>query len=224
MLPCPALAAPASSKQGWLPRYGPSSWRTPDEEGSAASLSVKYISSAVARRYASALLDLSLEKGNPLEIHRGLLEIRHLVQENRQLEGVLTNPAVGTTRKKKILVALSGRMELPELCRRLLQLLAERERIQLLPAIERAFKALWDGRRGVVSAEAVSAVALDAGQREALTAALAKMAGTEVDLQVAVDPTVLGGVVVKMGGRRYDGTVRGRLKAMRSALISPVAG
>ena len=88
----------------------------------------------------------------------------------------------------------------------------------LLPAIRSSFHAQWNTRRGVVGAEAISAVALDPAQRKALEEALSKAAEREVELKASTDPSVLGGILVKMGGRSYDGTVRSHLTAVREAL------
>jgi F-type H+-transporting ATPase subunit delta len=94
----------------------------------------------------------------------------------------------------------------------------EHRRIGLLPQIEDAFGELWNARRGVVSAEAVGAVPLGEAETRALGRALEKASGHEVELRSRVDPDVLGGILVRMGGRTYDGTVRSQLKALRESL------
>jgi F-type H+-transporting ATPase subunit delta len=106
----------------------------------------------------------------------------------------------------------------PELVRRLFGLLVDRERMGLLGAITRAYAEAWNASRGVVAAQAVSAVALDAGQHGELRAALEKATGRGVELQASVDPGVLGGLKVTLAGRTIDGTVRARLLALKRSL------
>src|SRR5262249_17439573 len=121
--------------------------------------------------------------------------------------------------KKKVLAALARHTKLQPVVRRLLDLLADRDGLALVPAIAEAFAEVWNERRGVTSAEAVSAVALLRAQQEALTAALARAAGHDVELRTRIDPKILGGLVVHMGGKTYDGSVRGRLAALRESLL-----
>lgn len=173
-----------------------------------------------ARRYARALLDVALERGGatPATVRRELQEALSALRSHNDLQGVLAHPAVNAERKKRIVSALwAGRTE-SDLVVRLLTLLVERNRTALLPEIERIFAELWNAHRGVVAAEAVTAEPLDAEGRRSLADALGRATGSEVELTTRVEPRILGGVLVKMGGRIYDGTVRGRLRALREHL------
>jgi F-type H+-transporting ATPase subunit delta len=107
----------------------------------------------------------------------------------------------------------------PELLRRLITLLAQRERLLLLPELERVFSQLWNAHRGVVDAEALTVQALSDSQRRALAEALRKLSGREVELTATSAPEILGGLVVRMGGKVYDGSVRGKLRALRERLV-----
>src|SRR6185436_13465938 len=106
-----------------------------------------------------------------------------------------------------------------ELVRRLVMLLAQRERLGVLGEVERAYAQLWNAHRGVVDAEALTVAPLGDAEQRALTAALAKLAGREVELTATVAPEILGGLVVKMDGKVYDGSVRGKLRALRERLV-----
>jgi F-type H+-transporting ATPase subunit delta len=101
---------------------------------------------------------------------------------------------------------------------RLIHLLVERDRVRILPAIAEEFALAWNEGRGVVAAAAVSAIDLDATQKLALAQALEKAAGKTVELTTSVDPTVLGGLRVTLGGRTLDGTVVTQLRALRRRL------
>jgi F-type H+-transporting ATPase subunit delta len=183
---------------------------------------VKAGSSTLARRYARALLDVSLAQpkiGAPEKVRGDLETLADVLEGHRDLAGIFQNPAVGTDAKKRIAAGLAARVQAAPVVQRLLDLLAQRDRLVLLPQVAAAFVEAWNAHRGVTAAEAVSAVELPPPQAEALAAALAKVAGSEVELRSQVDPQVLGGLVVRMAGKTYDGSVRGRLAALRETLL-----
>jgi F-type H+-transporting ATPase subunit delta len=177
----------------------------------------------LARRYAHALLDVAsagtkAEGISPESLRRELQGAVALLAGSPDLTAVLSHPGVGAEGRKKVAAAVWGRAKASPLFRRLLDMLVERRRIGLLPLIEAAFGELWNARRGVVSAEAVGAVPLAEAETRALARALEKASGHEVELRSRVDADVLGGILVRMGGRTYDGTVRSQLKALRESL------
>jgi F-type H+-transporting ATPase subunit delta len=183
---------------------------------------VKAGSRPLARRYAHALLDVSLAQpkdGVPETVREDLETLAGVLQQHRELGGIFQNPAVGAEAKKKIATGLAAKTKATTIVRRLLDLLAVRDRLYLLPQIAEAFAEVWNAHRRVTAAEAVSAVELPPAQTAALAAALGKVAGGEVELRSQVDPRVLGGLIVRMGGKTYDGSVRGRLSALRETLL-----
>lgn len=171
-----------------------------------------------ARRYARALLDVALERGEDAAVAQGLREAATTLEGHPELLKVLSHPAVSSERKRA-LVAAVWKKGGSEPLQRLLELLATRERLELLPEISRAYTVLWNAHRGVVTAEVVSAVALDAGQSQRLAAALGRLTGRTVELVPQLDPSLLGGLLVRMEGRIYDASVRGRLRALRRHLM-----
>jgi F-type H+-transporting ATPase subunit delta len=175
----------------------------------------------VARRYARALLDVVTAgaKGaaeGPAAVRAALESSRALLVGNAELMRALTHPGVPVPARKKVVAAVWA--QAPEAVKRLLHLLVERDRVHLLPAITEAFAQAWNDARGVVAAEAVSAVELDASQKRALAEALEKAAGKAVELNTRVDPSVVGGLRVLVGGRTLDGTVAAQLQALRRRL------
>lgn len=169
-----------------------------------------------ARRYAKALLDVALAQGDAAPLLAELRQADRLVGGNRELRAALLHPGLGGERRQRLLAAVFG--EASAVLRRLMALLADRNRVALLPHIAEAFAEAWNEHRGVVSARAVSAIALEKDQEQRLAAALREATGREVELTTAVDPAVLGGLVVSFGGRTYDGSVRGRLEGLRRTL------
>jgi F-type H+-transporting ATPase subunit delta len=175
-------------------------------------------SQGAARRYARALLEVAEERGGADSMRDALRGAVDVLARNPDLQAALTHPAVAAERKQAIGREVFGGQGADDTLVRLMDLLIARGRIELLPDIEEAFTAAWNAKRGVLRAEAVTADALTPPQQERLSEALATASGRRVELTTAVDPGVLGGVRVTMGGRIYDGTVRGRLESMRRHL------
>jgi F-type H+-transporting ATPase subunit delta len=171
-----------------------------------------------ARRYARALLDVALEKEEAEALRAELEAMVAVIAAHPDLAALLANPVVSAERKKKLVSAVASRAKASDLLTRLLTLMGERDRLDLLPMVAAAYAKLWNAHRGVVAAEAVSATALDEAQTRAVARALGAATGREVDLRSRVDPRLLGGMLVKMEGRTYDGSVRARLLALRRTL------
>jgi F-type H+-transporting ATPase subunit delta len=162
---------------------------------------------------------VALQRGEDAAVAQGLREAVALLGGHPELSNVLTHPAVSAERKRAVVDAVWKKAE-SALLQRLLQLLAASERLELLPEVARAYIELWNAHRGVVTAEVITAVALDAEQEKRLAEALGRAAGgRSVELQAELDPSLLGGVLVKMEGRVYDASVRGRIRALRQHLL-----
>jgi F-type H+-transporting ATPase subunit delta len=183
---------------------------------------VKPALAGAARRYARALLDVALEKGDPARLREELGTVAGLLREHKAL--ALGHPALGAERRRALVRAILQGSGASELLGRLMDLLAERGRFGLLPAIAVAYEEAWNAQRGVVAAEAVTAQPLDAEARDRLAAALRAVSGRDVELTTRVDPATLGGVLVQMGGRTYDGTVRRQLARLRERLVVGAGG
>ena len=171
---------------------------------------------AAARRIARALLDVAEKKDAEEVAHAGLRQAVAALRDLPELHSALSNPALSVERRQRIVAAVFA--SAPELVRGFLELLVARELTGLLPQVERSYTAQWNARRGVVTAEAVTAVPLDEALVRALERAIHKTTGLTADLSEKTDPAVLGGVLLKMAGHTYDGTVRGRLQALRRTL------
>lgn len=175
-------------------------------------------SAGPSRRYARALLDVALEKGQAEPLRGELAEMAAAIDAHDALKALLANPAVSAERKRKLVGAVAEKARASELLARLLSLMGERDRLGLLGMVSAAYAKMWNAHRGVVAAEAVSATPLDEAQTRAVAKALGAATGREVDLQTRVDPRLVGGMLVKMEGRTYDGSVRARLIALRRTL------
>ncbi len=173
---------------------------------------------AVAQRYARALLEAA--GPDALKVRDELRAFVPLVEGHGELRRVLLDPALGTEPRRRVLAALAERAGASPVLLRLLDLVAVRDRVGLLPELCGAYAELANQAHGVVSAEVVSAVPLAEPQRQGLAGAL----GGRVELRCREDPALVGGLVVRVDGTTYDGSVRARLAALRRRLASPSPG
>jgi F-type H+-transporting ATPase subunit delta len=168
------------------------------------------------------LLDTATEKGVTEGLEPALRRAGAGVRAGGDLQRALTHPALPTDKKKKIAAGV-WKSDATPLLLRLLALLIERDRMTLLPAVHEAYVELWNAQRGIVSAQVLSATPLDAPQQQALAQAAKKLAGHDVELTASVDPALLGGVVLRMNGRTYDGSIRAQLRALKMRLAPDAA-
>jgi F-type H+-transporting ATPase subunit delta len=169
------------------------------------------------RRYADAAFEIAL-RDNTVELWRRDLDQAALTLEERGLEAVLANPALALDQRLDAAGQVFGRLSRP--VTNLVLLLVRRGRIEQLPRVAAEFRRLDDRRNGLTHATATSAAPLGADEIRAITARLEAMTGDRIALETAVDPDLLGGVVVRVGDRLIDGSVRGRLERLRNQLAS----
>ena len=180
---------------------------------------------ALARRYARALFDAAAHQApeTPLALRDELRAFALLLSGHAELRHALLHPGLGAEPRRRVLAALADRAGASVLLRRLVELLATRDRLALLPDVAEAYADIANAASGVVSAEAVSAVALPEAQARALAAAVGGPAGP-AELRRRVDPELIGGLLVRVGGKTYDGTVRTHLATLRRRLAATSPG
>jgi F-type H+-transporting ATPase subunit delta len=169
-----------------------------------------------ARRVARAVLDVAEKQGDPAAVRDGLRQAAEVVHDHPELRAALSHPGLAAERRRKMVAAVFAFA--PELVRRVLDLLVAERGLALLGAIEESYSAQWNARRGAIAARVITAAPLDPALVRALGERIHEATGLEAELSEKTDPAVLGGVLLEMGGRTYDGTVRGRLHALRRAL------
>jgi F-type H+-transporting ATPase subunit delta len=178
---------------------------------------------AAARRYARALLDIAQGKPDAAKLKDELRDAARLVASNAELARALNHPGLGLERRQRLLRAVfAGHGS--DLMQRLLMLLAEKDRLALLPEVAVAYARAWNEQHGVLLAQAVSAQALDEREQSQLKAALESATGRTVEVEAHVDAALVGGLVVTLGGRTYDGSVRAQLGMLRERLVGGVSG
>jgi len=172
-----------------------------------------------ATRYARALLDVAVEENADLDqVERELASIVDLFAQYKMLSQVLLNPVVPVPRKRAAMDALTARGRLLPMVAKLLGLLAERDRLVLLPELLAAYRDRLLDHRNVVRAEVTTTAPLRDDQVKTIEANLARASGRTVLLSAKVDPSIIGGVVTRIGSTIYDGSVTRQLQRMKEKL------
>jgi F-type H+-transporting ATPase subunit delta len=176
-------------------------------------------SRAAGTRYARALFDVARKEGNVDQAGRDLAAFAQLVAGHDLLARVLSNPAIPAARKRAVIEQLLARAaSLAPAVGRLLTLLADRDRLVLLPDIAAAYQDRLMEHAKVVRAEVVTAVGLPGDRVAALQQGLAQATGRQVQLETRVDPSIIGGAITRIGSTVYDGSVTRQLERMKEAL------
>ncbi|MFN7924096.1 MAG: ATP synthase F1 subunit delta [Bryobacteraceae bacterium] len=176
---------------------------------------------AIANRYARALADIVLTPSAGLEPAVALSQVRDFagaMKDSAELRNVLLSPAVSTPRKHSVVAKLGDSIGLHKLVRNFLWVVIDHRRIGSIDEIAGALETELDARLGRVRAQVKSAFELAQSDRDALAAELGRKTGKQVRCEFEVDPTLVGGVLVRIGSTIWDGSVRGQLDALRGRL------
>jgi len=178
------------------------------------------ISGSLSRRYARALLELGVDKGNHEKLATEVEELAAAFDGSRDLQEALTNPVFPRVQRRGVLEAILVRIGASPETRNFSLLLLERERLPVLPGIARELRLMVDDKVGRVRATVSSARPLPAEHYAQIQGALEKATGRTVVVQREVDPRLLGGVVAKLGDTVYDGSVRTQLEQLREQILN----
>ena len=177
---------------------------------------------AAANRYARALFDVVLKEGNDAAVEKVQGELQQFADlfANDQLAQVLGNPAIPVSKKKALataLVARAGQISGP--LAKLIVILAEKDRLTLLPGMARAYAERVMDRLKIIRGEVTTASPFSPEKLRVLEQGLARATGRKVVLESRVDPTIVGGAVARVGSTVYDGSVTTQLQKMKQSLI-----
>ncbi|NVB83533.1 MAG: ATP synthase F1 subunit delta [Kofleriaceae bacterium] len=172
----------------------------------------------LSRRYAKAIFDIGSQHGNLDKLGAELRTIAQAMKQSPELAATLSSPAIRRSDRRKVIDAILQRINAQPLTKNTIYLLLDGERLGYLPVISREVDAMIEEKAGRVSAEVVSAKALDPAQLSQITAALEKLSGKKVSISRREDPDLLGGIVAKVGDTVYDGSLRTQLRTLRDEL------
>ncbi len=184
------------------------------------------IGSAVAKRYATALFELAHEQKAVDKIGKDLSDLGATWRENEELRRTFENPQFAVEDKRNLIGALAQKSGAHPLLKNMLMMLSDRRRLTHLPEIADTYTRIAERRSGRIRAEIVTASKLPEAYYEQLTKALKHATGKDVVLVRREDPSLIGGVVTTVGGKVFDGSLKNRLRELRSQLLTstdPVA-
>jgi F-type H+-transporting ATPase subunit delta len=170
-----------------------------------------------ATRYAKALLDVAGDDAVTME--RDLTAFVALLGANSELQHALLSPSVPARGKHGIVTALAGRLNMAPVGVKLLQVLADRDRLGLVEEMLAVYRERLLDRQKVVKAQVRSAAPLSPDALKAIESRLGAVTGKNVSVEAAVDPALIGGVVATVGSTVYDGSVKTQLEKLRKQLV-----
>jgi len=172
----------------------------------------------VARRYASALADVVLERGEAREVQEELKAWERLFQSSETLQEVFRNPTIPLARKRAVLNKLIERTRPRPTTVNFLKVLLQNQRLTDLAAINRKFAEVLDVRAGMLAATVTTARSVPADAQQKLHATLSTLTGSNVRVNFATDQELIGGLVTRIGSTVYDGSVRNHLQQIKEKM------
>jgi len=174
--------------------------------------------SGIAGRYAAALFELADESGALDAVDAHLGQISAALADSADLRALIASPVYTREQQGAAMAAILSAMGVGAPTANLVGLMAQKRRLFALPDVIRAFRALLDRKRGIVAAEVRSAAPLSKAQRADLEAVLNKATGAKIALDVVVDEGLIGGLVVKVGSKMIDTSIRSRLSRIETVM------
>jgi F-type H+-transporting ATPase subunit delta len=176
------------------------------------------IVSGMAGRYATALFELALEEKKLDAVAADLERFKAMLDESDDLVRLVRSPVFGPDEQEKALTAVLEKARIGGLAAKFLKIVAQKRRLFAVREMIRAFRAFVARHKGEVDAEVTVAEPLQEAHLESLTQAIAACAGKNVKLDVKVDPSIIGGMKVKLGSRMFDASLKTKLNSIRIAM------
>lgn len=176
------------------------------------------ITASLAGRYASALFELAVDENQVTAVESDLEKLRAAIAESRDLAALLKDPEIGRKQAGSAMTGVADYLHLAPLTKNFLGVLAKNRRLSSLPDMIRAFATIAAAQRGEVTANVTTAHPLNDSQLNALTQKLTAREGRDVKIRTEVDPSILGGLIVKIGSRQIDSSIRTRLNTLAQAM------
>jgi F-type H+-transporting ATPase subunit delta len=176
------------------------------------------IQASLAGRYATALFQLARDEKKLEAVGGSLDALKRALAESADFRELTMSPLVSRNEATRAVAAAAGAMNLDPITSNFLGVLAQNRRLSQLGSIIRAFNLLWAAHRGETTAEVISAHPLDDEQVAALKQNLRARMGRDIAVDLNVDPSILGGLVVKIGSQMIDGSIRTKLNSLAQAM------
>lgn len=177
-----------------------------------------HLISGVAERYASSLFELAVEADAIDKVASDLSRFEAMIDESADLKRLVESPAFSAEEQFRAIGALADKAGIKGLVGNFLRVVARNRRLFAVSGIIRAYREFVARHRGETRAEVKTAHPLTAGQEKELKAALKSVTGKDVTVDTTVDPSLLGGLIVKVGSRQIDTSLRTKLSTLKLAL------
>ncbi len=172
----------------------------------------------LARRYAKAVFTVGSEGGKLEDYNSALQSVATLYTENADVVDALTNPLYPIELREKVMTGIVKSMDVDTVMSNFLNLLVEKKRAEILPEISEEFKAMVDEAHNVSHGSIVSAVELSDELQGKIQDTLEKLTGKKVELTTSVDPTIIGGMIAKVGDLVLDGSIKTQLAGLKESI------
>ncbi|MBC17837.1 MAG: ATP synthase F1 subunit delta [Desulfovibrio sp.] len=171
----------------------------------------------VSRRYAKALFAIGAAKGEADQAKYGeqLVALSDSIMESAEAVGFFKNPSFSAEEKKAVLNQLTDKIAVDPMVKNFCDLLADKGRVEMIPAIASDYKAMMDAVSGVISGELITVSELSEERKSAIQANLEKQAGKKLELSFATDKDILGGIVLKVGDKVMDASLKAQLQILK---------
>jgi len=175
-------------------------------------------SKGIAKRYATALFDLADEMGDIPTLEKNVTTLKQSIDESTDLNSLISSPIYSRDQQKNAITAIATKLGLSGIMTNTLSLMAEKRRLFVVPTFLLVLNDLIAASKNEITAEVVSAQSLSKGQVEKLGKSLKNNFGKDVKINATVDPTLIGGMVVKVGSRMIDTTIRAKLNSLQNTM------
>jgi F-type H+-transporting ATPase subunit delta len=174
--------------------------------------------SGLAERYAAALFELADEQKALDQVAGDLRQLRAMISESAEFQRLIRSPVLSRAEQGRAINAIAEQAGFSQLTRNFIGLVAQNRRLFVVPAIIDAFLALLAERRGEVTAQVTAAQPLTDAQRTLVEEQLKRAVGSKVAVEIKIDPSLLGGMVVKVGSRMVDASLKSKLHRLETAM------
>ena len=176
------------------------------------------LGSGAAGRYANALFDLAREEGSLEQTEKDMEALGAALDDSQDLTDLIKSPVYGRDAQARGVEAVAEKMGLSQLVRNVVGLMGQKRRLHMLPDVIAIFRELMAEHRGEITAEVTTARKLSSAQAKKLAKTLKSAEGRGVKLNVTVDEAIIGGLIVKVGSRMIDTSIRSKLSQLQNAM------
>lgn len=169
-------------------------------------------------RYATAIFDIAQENNGLDGLESGVVALASAIEDSAELRTVINSPLISRAEQKAAITAVADKMGLDAVLRNALGLMADKRRLFVVPHLLKALREALAEARGEVTAEVASAKALTKTQADKLAKTLSERVGKTVTINATVDESLIGGLVVKVGSKMIDSSIRSRLNSLQNAM------